>query len=93
MKVTIIHEENHGFIGVATTQRAAWRWILEKGWFSAYDDIWIYDQCEYVPACDIIGKPAEEICDDEFIDWLIANIGPQYQTCFTFTIKEVFDVE
>lgn len=93
MKVVIIHEENHGFIGVATTQRAAWRWILESAWFSAYDDIWIYDQCEYVPACDIIGKPAEEISDDEFIDWLMENIGPQYQTCFTFTIKDLWDKE
>ena len=93
MKVTVIHGENHGFIGVATTRRAAWRWILEKGWFSAYDEIWIYDECKYVPACDIIGKPAEDINDDEFIDWLMENIGSQYQTCFTFTVKDLWDKE
>ena len=93
MKVTIIHEENHGFIGVATTRRAAWRWILESDWFSAWDEIWDCEQGEFVRICNVIGKPDEEISDDELIDWLIDNIGPKYQTCFTFTVKNVFDVE
>jgi hypothetical protein len=42
MKVITIYEENHGFIGTATTMKAAFRFLIEHGWltlkFNFYDE-------------------------------------------------------
>ena len=40
--VIAIHEENHGFIGVATTMRAAFQFLIKHDWltigFDLYDE-------------------------------------------------------
>ena len=37
MKVIVIHEENHGFIGIAKNMDSAFRFLIEEGWI---DDLW-----------------------------------------------------
>ena len=37
MKVIIIHEENHGFIGVAKDMDSAFRFLIEENWV---EDFW-----------------------------------------------------
>jgi hypothetical protein len=37
MKVIIINEENHGFIGVAKGMDSAFRFLIKEGWV---DDLW-----------------------------------------------------
>ena len=32
MKVITIHEENHGFIGIAATRKAAMQFLVNRGW-------------------------------------------------------------
>ena len=93
MKVITISEENHGLIGLATSFKAAWRFILENDWFSAHDELWDTYSGEYVCVSDVIGKNAEDITDDELIDWLLKEAGARYDTCFTFSTKEIWGVE
>lgn len=93
MKVITIREENHGLIGLATSFKAAWRFILENDWFSAYDELWDTYSGEYVHAFEVIGKNAEDITDDELIDWLLKEDGARYSTGFTFGTKEIWEVE
>lgn len=93
MKVIAIHEENHGLIGVATTERAVWRFIVETDWMSAYDDVWVLGEWVNKPIDELIGKPAEEISDNELIDWLIENAGTKYETCFSFEEIDLWDIE
>ena len=93
MKVTIIHEENHGFIGVVTTQRAAWRFLIEADWMSAWDEVWVLGEWVNKPIYELMGKSVAEISDDELIDWLMENAGTKYETCFSFEEKELWDVE
>jgi hypothetical protein len=93
MKVITIFEENHGFIGIATTQKAAWRFILEENWFSAYDDVWDRSTLEFIPVCHVIGKDYKDITDDELIEWLLENVDEKYATCFEFGCKEIWEVE
>ena len=93
MKVIAIHEENHGFIGVATTQRAAWRFIIEADWFSAYEEVWVLGEWVNRPIAKLMNKPEEEISDDELIDWLMENAGTKYETCFSFEETELWDGE
>ena len=42
MKVIAIHEENHGFIGIATTMKAAFRFLIEENWLTPAFDL--YDE-------------------------------------------------
>lgn len=42
MKVISIHEENHGFIGIATTMRAAFRYLIDHDWLTIKFDL--YDE-------------------------------------------------
>jgi hypothetical protein len=93
MKVITIFEENHGFIGLAKTKRAAWRFVIESNWFSAYDDVWDRSTLKFIPVCDIIGKPNTDISDDELIDWLLENVDEKYATCFEFGYKEIWEGE
>ena len=41
MKIIIISEENHGEIGVATTMKAAFQFLIEHGWLTTK-----YDLCD-----------------------------------------------
>ena len=34
MKIITIHEENHGAIGVATTMKAAFQFLIDYGWLT-----------------------------------------------------------
>ena len=38
MTVFIIHEENHGTIGVATSIKEAVKWLIESEWICANED-------------------------------------------------------
>lgn len=42
MQVITIHEENHGFIGTATTMKAAFRFLIEYDWLTPEFDL--YDE-------------------------------------------------
>ena len=42
MKIIIISEENHGEIGVATTMKAAFQFLIEHGWLTTKYDL--YDE-------------------------------------------------
>ncbi len=93
MKVITISEENHGLIGLATSLKAAWRFIFENVWFSAYEEVWDAQTGEFIPVAEAVGKKAEDITDDELIDWLLDSNNARYDTCFTFNTKEIWEVE
>ena len=42
MQVITIHEENHGFVGVAATMKAAFRFLIEHDWLTLEFDL--YDE-------------------------------------------------
>ena len=44
MKVIRIDEENHGFIGVASSMKAAWQFIVNKGWLGFWDSVYVFDE-------------------------------------------------
>lgn len=46
MKVCTINEENHGFIGVAASHKAALQWLIASDWVNHYSDIWCPDENE-----------------------------------------------
>ena len=40
MKVISIFEDNHGFIGVATTPKVAMEWLIESQWVSIFTEMY-----------------------------------------------------
>ena len=42
MKIIVIDEENHGQIGVATTMKAVFQFLIERGWLTTKFDL--YDE-------------------------------------------------
>ena len=43
MEIIIICEDNHGFIGVATTDKAAKQGLIREGWVDCYTEFWNFD--------------------------------------------------
>lgn len=43
MKAILISEDNHGIIGVATTEKAAKKWLIDNGWITGSNKIWNSD--------------------------------------------------
>lgn len=37
-----IFEENHGFIGLASTLRSAWLFLCEENWIDSQTDVWFF---------------------------------------------------
>lgn len=40
MEVIVIVEDNHGFIGVAESLKAAKQWLIHEGWVECYTDFY-----------------------------------------------------
>lgn len=53
MKVIIIHEENHGFIGVTKDMDSAFRFLIKEGWI---DDLWDREKQRYLYHTDFFEK-------------------------------------
>lgn len=60
MEIVIIREENHGFIGVATTDKAAKQWLIRKGWVEQYSDIYNPDTSKWESLEELYGENWKE---------------------------------
>lgn len=86
MQVIIIHEENHGFIGTATTMKAAFRFLIEHKWltpeFDLYDEatgVWytlrsVFRAKGIEPTKENILAWAMEYADDAYLQECIDNL-------------------
>ena len=88
MKVIAIYEENHGMIGVATSKRAAARFIVHNNWFGCYDEVWVCSLQEGVPANFIMRKKPNEITADDLVDFLL-EVFESNDLDIGFTFREV----
>lgn len=74
-KVYAIYEDNHGFIGVATTPAAAAYWLVSSGWICSKDEFFVEEDC--------IAKPIEEVVPNEYEgdwkQWIIDNTTDDYE--------------
>ena len=86
MEIVIIHEENHGFIGVATTNKAAKQWLIREGWVNQYSDIYNHDTSKWENLEELYGENWKEVYmnfDKEDME----NLG------FYLKEKELFEEE
>ena len=91
MKVIIVKEDNHGFIGVAASMTAAKRFLLATDWVNAYTPLYV-EECEdedgehWFSLIDLYGENWKEAYMG-FDTNLLANMG------FYFREVEVYKEE
>jgi hypothetical protein len=61
MEIVVISEENHGFIGVATTHKAAKQWLIREGWVDRYSDIYNHDTSKWESLEELYGENWKEV--------------------------------
>ena len=66
-KVILISEENHGTIGVATSMRAAFQFLIHRGWLSFTDDFYLLD--EWTPISKIFEDNGWEQTEESLLEW------------------------
>lgn len=94
MKVIAIYEENHGMIGIATSKKAACQFLVKDNWFCAYDEVWVPSLRKGIDAYELIGKPIEEITNEELAEFLLETMEHEdRETCFMFREEEVWEEE
>lgn len=85
MDVIIIHEENHGIIGVAYDYESAVGYLVNQRWLPAE----ILDKREE-------WHPIDELLGDDWLDkllsWDIDNFNTFFEGSFYLQIEAVFDI-
>ena len=91
MKVIIIKEDNHGFIGIAASMTAAKRFLLATDWVNAYTSLYVEEREDkdgehWFPLIYLYGENWKEAYMG-FDTNLLANMG------FYFREVEVYKEE
>ena len=88
MKVIIINEENHGMIGVATSKKAAFQFLINRGWLSFSDDYYLFDQ--WVTIEQIFDDNSWEKTEESLLEWAMMPTL-NWDGMFYFDEKEVYE--
>lgn len=92
--VIAIYEENHGMIEVAASKKAACQFLVRDNWFCACDEVWVPSLRQSITAYELIGKPVEDITNEELAEFLLKTIEHEdRETCFLFCEEEIQEEE
>jgi hypothetical protein len=89
MKVIRIDEENHGFIGVASSMKAAWQFIVNRGWLGFYDQVYIFDG--WVTIGDLFEQNDWDLTDENLIEWAMNRGEEAWDGLFYFSECNVYE--
>lgn len=73
MKVIIINEENHGFIGVATTPKAAMQFLVNRGWLDLGTEFYDEETEAWYELRHIFESMGIEPTLDNIVDWGVSK--------------------
>lgn len=73
MKVIAINEENHGFIGVATTPKAAMQYLVNRGWLDLGTEFYDEETEVWYRLEDIFKLMEIEPTLDNIVDWGVSK--------------------
>ena len=89
MKVIIINEENHGFIGVASSMKAAWQFLVNRGWLGFWDDVYIFD--DYVSIGELFDQNGWNKTDENLVEWAMSRGEGAWDGLFYFSERNVYE--
>ena len=73
MKVITIHEENHGFIGVATTPKAAMQFLVNRGWLELGTEFYDEETEAWYELRHIFESMGIEPTLENIVDWGVSK--------------------
>jgi hypothetical protein len=72
-KVFCIFEENHGFIGVATTPNATAHWLIDSDWINKNSDYYDEKSRNFIPLEEMVSDSYMGEWENWFIDQVEEN--------------------
>ena len=73
MKVITINEENHGFIGVATTPKAAMQFLVNRGWLELGTEFYDEETEAWYELRHIFESMGIEPTLENIVDWGVSK--------------------
>ena len=89
MKVIHIIEENHGHIGTAVSMKAAWQFIVNKGWLGFWDAVYIFD--EWVGIDEIFEQNGWNKTNENLVEWAMNRGVDAWDGLFYFAADELIE--
>ena len=86
-KVCCIFEENHGFIGVATTPNATAHWLIESGWVNKKSDWYDEKSGDFILLEEVVPDSYMGEWENWFIDQVEEN-GTEFLENLGFQMVE-----
>lgn len=86
-KVFCIFEENHGFIGVATTPNATAHWLIDSGWVNKKSDWYDEKSGDFILLEEIVPDSYMGEWENWFIDQVEEN-GTEFLEKLGFQMVE-----
>lgn len=90
--VILIHEDNHGLIGVAKDYKSALMFLLNEHWIDDYTEIYVEDDehsFEWRGVSEVLG----EEWLDKMMEWDILNFNDYWAGTFLLSVEEVIGTE
>ena len=73
MQVITIHEENHGFIGIATTMKAAFQFLIKENWLTPAFDLYDEATDAWYTLADIFESKGIEPTKKNILVWAMEH--------------------
>jgi hypothetical protein len=90
MKVIQITEENHGHIGTAASMKAAYQFLVKKGWLGFWDDIRVGDNLMSIG--DFFDERGWEKTNENLVFWAWTRTEPEdWDGMFYFDASELIE--
>ena len=93
--VIVIHEENHGFIGVAATMRAAFQFLIKHDWLTIDFDLYDEATAAWYALGDVFLSKGIEPTKENILAWAMQYADDKYMWdgAFYFYEEEVNEEE
>ena len=85
MKVIIMNEDNHGFIGLAKDYPSAVKFLIDNGWLDDYTEVWVREN-EWARLSEVLG----EDWADKMENGGVENFNDYWDGSFYFEEREVY---
>lgn len=76
MQVITIHEENHGLIGVATTKKAAFQYLVDAEWITPKTEFYINGS--WVELGKIMWDAGLAVTRNNIVFWCMQNADDEF---------------
>lgn len=84
MKVVLIHEDNHGLLGVAKDYESALYFLLQEAWLTRATEVWNEEKETFIPLRDM------NICFGDIKKWDIDKFNEFFEGIFYLDVDNVW---